>query len=546
MRAPRCVARTVAESDQTYTRAPLRCATTHRNRLSDAFVPFRSSQPRNSSLVTFASRASTPSTMGIKGLFPFLREKAPAAIKERSLKDYLGRTLAIDASMSLYHFLSAIRTGPDAQNLTNSNNEATSHLQGFATRVLRLLEAGAKPVFVFDGKPPQLKAKELAQRREAKAKAEEEVAEKRADDQASPEEVRKAASAATRVTRKHNDDVKRLLRLMGAPVVEAEGEAEAFCCALVHAGTCDYVVTDDTDATTFASYYAQNTPRIVKNLFDTEGARLKEKRPAYEIDVATVLSSLQLSREAYVDFCVLCGCDYAQKLRGVGPKTALKLIVTHKTLERAVFVERPGVATKAPKGKVLAPEGWDFAAARRVFSTEILKGDPRVSVGFGEPDYEGFRAFLVDANGFSAERVEAMVKRLRKVRSKKPQRRIDDFVKARAPAASRHFAPEPAPPVAPTAPQLPNAPTTPRPPPASGVDPRTLLREQEAGRPRPAGPRRATASRPAAHICVPAPPARDATPPGAAAARRSIRRRVQRPPRRRRRDPPSSARGASS
>jgi flap endonuclease-1 len=52
-----------------------------------------------------------------------------------------------------------------------------------------------------------------------------------------------------------------------------------------------------------------------------------------------------LSREAYVDFCVLCGCDYAQKLRGVGPKTALKLIVTHKTLERAVFVERPGVAT---------------------------------------------------------------------------------------------------------------------------------------------------------------------------------------------------------
>ena len=57
-------------------------------------------------LVTFASRTrATPSTMGIKGLFPFLREKAPAAIKERSLKDYLGRTLAIDASMLLYHFL---------------------------------------------------------------------------------------------------------------------------------------------------------------------------------------------------------------------------------------------------------------------------------------------------------------------------------------------------------------------------------------------------------------------------------------------------------
>ena len=129
------------------------------------------------------------------------------------------------------------------------------------------------------------------------------------------------------------------------------------------------------------------------------------------------------------------------------------------------------MATKAPKGKVLAPEGWDFAAARRVFSTEVLKGDPHVSVAFSEPDYEGFRAFLVDTNGFSAERVEAMVKRLRKVRAKKPQRRIDDFVKAKPAAASRHFAPEPAAPAPPPT----VAPTTPRRPPASGIDPRTLL-----------------------------------------------------------------------
>ena len=278
-------------------------------------------------------------------------------------------------------------------------------------------------------------------------------------------------------------------------------------------------VTDDTDATTFASYYAQNTPRIVKNLFDTEGARLKEKRPAYEIDVSTVLSALQLSREAYVDFCVLCGCDYAQKLRGVGPKTALKLIVTHKTLERAVFVERPGVATKAPKGKVLAPEGWDFAAARRIFSTEILKGDPHVAVAFAEPDYDGFRAFLVDSNGFSAERVESMIKRLRKVRAKKPQRRIDDFVKAKPAAASRHFAPEPAPAPAPTvAPTTPRP--TPRPPPASGVDPRTLLpvKQEYVGPPTAGGSSssddESSGERTEAY---PHSPARDATPPVGAA-----------------------------
>lgn len=39
-----------------------------------------------------------------------------------------------------------------------------------------------------------------------------------------------------RVTQKHNDDAKKLLRLMGVPIVEAPGEAEAQCAAMAKAG----------------------------------------------------------------------------------------------------------------------------------------------------------------------------------------------------------------------------------------------------------------------------------------------------------------------
>ena len=162
--------------------------------------------------------------MGIKGLFPYIRDNAPGAIVETSLKDYMGRRLAVDASMHLYSFLAAIRTGGDATHLTNSRGEATSHLQGFANRTLRMLEAGAKPVFVFDGAAPELKGKTLKGRSEAKRAAEEKLARARdADSGATTEDVYKAASASTRVTRQHNDEVKRLLRLMGVPVVEAPG-----------------------------------------------------------------------------------------------------------------------------------------------------------------------------------------------------------------------------------------------------------------------------------------------------------------------------------
>ena len=38
----------------------------------------------------------------------------------------------------------------------------------------------------------------------------------------------------------------------------------------------------------------------------------------------------------FIDVCILCGCDYCGSIKGIGPKTALKLIAQHKTLEKVV------------------------------------------------------------------------------------------------------------------------------------------------------------------------------------------------------------------
>ena len=83
-----------------------------------------------------------------------------------------GKKLAIDASNVLYQFVSSIRQ-QDGTPLMDNNGDVTSHLVGLFSRVPNLMQKGIKPVFVFDGKPPELKSLTHKKRREAKEKAKE-------------------------------------------------------------------------------------------------------------------------------------------------------------------------------------------------------------------------------------------------------------------------------------------------------------------------------------------------------------------------------------
>jgi len=91
-------------------------------------------------------------------------------IQIRDLRVLRGRVVAIDAYNALYQFLAAIRQ-PDGTPLLDSQGRITSHLSGLFYRTINLVEDGIKPVYVFDGKPPELKAKEIERRRAVKEEA---------------------------------------------------------------------------------------------------------------------------------------------------------------------------------------------------------------------------------------------------------------------------------------------------------------------------------------------------------------------------------------
>lgn len=57
--------------------------------------------------------------------------------------------------------------------LKDEDGNLTGHLVGIFHRTIQFMENGVKPIWVFDGKPPDLKSKELDKRKEMKDAAEE-------------------------------------------------------------------------------------------------------------------------------------------------------------------------------------------------------------------------------------------------------------------------------------------------------------------------------------------------------------------------------------
>jgi flap endonuclease-1 len=363
--------------------------------------------------------------MGIHGLTKLISDKAPAAIKENKMESYFGRKVAVDASMSIYHFLIAVRQGDQGQ-LTNEAGEVTSHLTGMLYRTIRMMEAGIKPVFVFDGKAPTLKSGQLAKRKERQQAAEAELT-KLQEEGGTAEDIERQQKRTVRASREQSEEVKKLLTLMGLPIVDAPCEAEATCAKLAAAGLVFGTGTEDADALTFG------TPLLIKNLNASEA----QKKPIVEINLERALQGLELTMAQFVDLCILMGCDYSDTIKGIGPINALKLIKEYRDIE--------GVVAHIQKsGKHQLPEPFPYEEARALFVTPLVADPATVELKWSEPDTEGLLQYLVQEKQFDEGRVKKAIERLQKCKGKNSQNRLESFfgpvtVK---PAEKRH-APDP-------------------------------------------------------------------------------------------------------
>jgi len=321
------------------------------------------------------------------------------------LSDLKGKSIAIDAYNALYQFLAIIRQ-PDGTPLKDRTGRVTSHLSGLFYRTVNLVELGIRPIYVFDGTPPALKEAEI--KRRMKIKEEAAIKYERALREGRIEEARMYAQATSQLKDYMTEDSKRLLTLMGIPWVQAPSEGEAQAAYIVQRGDADYCASQDYDSLLFGA------PRLVRNV-TISGRRKLPRKKAYiqvvpeVIELNRVLRELGITREQLVDIGILVGTDFnPDGVKGVGPKTALKLIKQHGSLEKVLPHLKEAYFPVEPdriREIFLHPEVTDS-----------------YEVKWGWPDVEGIIRFLCDERDFSEDRVrkalDKMVAAMKKLRGR--------------------------------------------------------------------------------------------------------------------------------
>ncbi|WP_292460761.1 flap endonuclease-1 [Methanothermococcus sp.] len=315
--------------------------------------------------------------------------------KEISLKDLKNKTVAIDAMNILYQFLSSIRLR-DGSPLRNSKGEITSTYNGIFYKNIYMLENDITPIWVFDGKPPELKTKTREERKKVKEKAMEEYI--TAKEEGNIEDMQKYAKRINYLEPKVVENSKKLLDLMGIPHITSPSEGEAQCSYIVKKGDSYAVVSQDYDALLYGA------PRTVRNI-------TASNKPVELIELDEVLETLNISLDNLIDMAILIGTDYnIGGIKGIGPKKALNIVKNNKMKEYIKDIE-------------------NYEVIKNIFKNPKITDDYNLKLG--TPDIEGLKEFLINKNNFSEDRIIPSIKKLEKiVNKKKSQTTLESWFKS--------------------------------------------------------------------------------------------------------------------
>ena len=276
--------------------------------------------------------------------------------------------------------------------MSQLNEGSKAHLNGTFFRTIRMVHNGILPIYVFDGKSPDMKLKEIQKRGQRRVELQTSL--QKAIEDGNEQDMIKLNSRLVKIDDKHINDCKALLDLMGIPYVQAPCEAEAQCANLVKTGKADAVGAEDMDTLAFGC-------KLLLRDFVTSESR---KIPVKAFQLQTILDAFQMDEDQFIDLCILLGCDYCETIYGIGPKRGIKLVQEHKSIEKILEV--------IDKKKYIVPENWAYKGARLQFKNPYVVDVDDVRLHQKNPDLDGLLSFMVNKNGFSETSILSALEKL--------------------------------------------------------------------------------------------------------------------------------------
>lgn len=271
--------------------------------------------------------------MGIEGLGDFLKKKGLEPIKINA-STFANKKIAIDALwMARAYRSTANNNALDKTNVKEcplKEFDVTKlWLERFLEFITDMYNNKVLPVFVFDGAPPidkketcdsrkKLMKEKLIKINECTAKMEKYWNNENVlitIPQTLCDEYKKLLRHNSYVPKEDFNTLKELIKICGCPIIQAPGEAEKLCSSMAIDGYVSAIFSKDTDV------LIHGAPLMLKqfNRFFADSYF-----DAIKVDIVREL--LDFNQDELVEFGILCGCDYNQGIKGIGPVRAYKLI----------------------------------------------------------------------------------------------------------------------------------------------------------------------------------------------------------------------------
>ncbi|ORY77004.1 PIN domain-like protein [Protomyces lactucae-debilis] len=161
------------------------------------------------------------------------------------------------------------------------------------------------------------------------------------------------------------------------PVQQSPDSFEGECTAAFFQklGYVDLVASDDSDVLIYGVSQLRGFMGLGGNGYDSQSdKKLLKLLPLTEVDVESMMASLDLTADSLVDFAILSGTDYTINIRGMGPQKVLDLIRKYGNLsDTLAALETIHFSSGARKGSIKYKVHESFAddalVARNIFSS---------------------------------------------------------------------------------------------------------------------------------------------------------------------------------